>query len=141
MYPLPTPKYAASVARRVAEGVVELLREPADADSMFAASPRFPPPGGNWRPLPYVCPRLSARLPWMRIGGPSGSGYGLLRQVLLTLANFGVLELELSPMAGSRCGRIRFLRLTENADRIDLRRVFRQPRRPRYRPWQSGVSR
>lgn len=110
-YPLPRPAYSESVVREVAAAIVAELGEPADADATFAASPRVPPPGDGWLPLPYLSPRLRVRLPWLQLGNPSGSAYALLRFTLLWMANAGVAELHVTPMSTSAVGRIRFLRL------------------------------
>ena len=146
MYPLPPQAYSASVVRRIAEGILELLREPATPEEMFAASPRWPPEqgagwkGGGWRPAPWLTPRLAARLPWVQIGNPSGTGHALVRYTLLAMSNANLIELSITPMSTSAVGRIRFLRVREGAESIDLRRVFREPRRPRYAPWRTRAE-
>ena len=134
-YPLPRPAHCASVVRAAAEAVVAELREPASADSMFAASPRFPPPGDGWRPLPHLSTRVSVRAPWIRIGDASGAGYGLLRYALLTLANVGVVELSLTPMSSSAVGRVRFVRLCRRGDDtppLDLAELIPDPEPREY---------
>jgi hypothetical protein len=122
-YPIATPGYGASVVREVARAVLDALAEPADARLMFAASPRVPPRGEGWRPLPYLTPRVQARLTGITLVRPGGGGLRLLRCTLLTLANLGLVEVYLTPVSTSAMGRIRFVRLLPrgpDAGPIDL---------------------
>jgi hypothetical protein len=108
-YPVPCSGFSPGVVLSVARAVLDVLQEPAEERAMFAASPRVPPPGPGWMPLPYMVPRIQTRLAF-DLRRPGGNGYRLLRSALLTMANAELVELYMSPMAGSRLGRIRFVR-------------------------------
>jgi hypothetical protein len=110
-YPIACPGYGPSVVREVARAVLAALEEPADARLMFASSPRVPPRGEGWRPLPFLTPRVQSRLPGIVLGRSGGGGLRLLRCAVLTLANLELVEVFLSPMSTSRLGRIRFVRV------------------------------
>lgn len=93
--------------------------------------------------VPCCGSRRAARLPWMKIGNPSGSGYALLRYCLVASSNAEIVEFSRTPMSTKRIGRIRLLRLREGADAIDLRDAIPDPNRgcqyrPRYTPWRTG---
>jgi hypothetical protein len=73
---VPPAGYSAGLIREVAGVGLDALGEDADALEMFAASPRVPPPGEGWRPLPWLMPRIAgarAFLGDLRRSG--GSGY------------------------------------------------------------------
>jgi hypothetical protein len=134
-YIVPPAGYSAGLVREVAEGILAALGEDADALEMFAASPRVPPPGTGWVPLPYLVPRIAGARAFLGdIRRAGGGGFKLLRAVLLTLANVGVLELYVSPMSSSPVGRIRFVRLIPRETRADLEALI-PDRGHLYDPW------